>query len=51
MLKGETLFSERQLSALRAQLWWVADRDRPFLMKFALLDETVLIGTSSYMQN
>lgn len=51
MHKGETLFSEKQLSALRAQLWWVADRDRPFLMKFALLEETVLIRTHPIRQN
>lgn len=51
MQKLETIFSEAQLAALRGQLWWVADRDRPFLMKFALFEEAVLLGSCLPTQN
>ena len=50
MQKLESLLTEGQLSALRGQLWWVADRDHPFLAKFVLHDDVALIRTSSPMQ-
>jgi hypothetical protein len=50
MQKLETILTESQLSALRGQLWWVADRDRPFLLKFVLHEDAALIRTSLPMQ-
>jgi hypothetical protein len=29
------VFSEKQMNLLRGRMWWVADRDQPYLMKFS----------------
>ena len=30
------LLNDAQITALKGRMWWVADRNKPFLMKFAL---------------
>jgi hypothetical protein len=29
------VFSDKQMQALKAKTWWVADPQKPFLVKFA----------------
>jgi hypothetical protein len=51
MHRLETIFSERQREAIHSKIWWVADRERPFLMKFALDEDFILLGTHGDTQN
>lgn len=30
------IFNEKQLQLLKGKMWWVADRDKPYLLKFSL---------------
>jgi len=33
------IFNEKQLQLLKTKMWWVADRDKPYLLKFSLDDD------------
>jgi hypothetical protein len=40
------IFNDKQLELLRTKMWWVADQHKPFLLKFAVKDDFVLIRTT-----
>ena len=39
----EKFFTGKQLEVLKTRMWWVADQNKPFLVKFAIEGEFALI--------
>lgn len=36
---------------MRSRMWWVADRDKPYLLKYAHDEQFVILGTWIFMKN
>ena len=43
------VFNERQRNILKGKMWWVADQERPFLIKFALDNADSLMRKNNYI--
>lgn len=44
-------FTEKQIETLRTKMWWVADQDKPYLVKFAIENDFLLLGTNAIIRN
>jgi hypothetical protein len=38
-------FNDRQRELMKAKMWWVADRDKPYLIKFGVEGDYVMMRT------
>jgi hypothetical protein len=37
------IFSDKQIECLREKMWWVANRENPYVVKFAVCENMVLL--------